>query len=41
MRIVLDTNIFVSAVLKTNSLPFHVVRWTYHHGGLLKSVATE
>jgi putative PIN family toxin of toxin-antitoxin system len=41
MRVVLDTNIFVSAVLKTNSLPFHVVRWIDHHGGLLKSAATE
>jgi putative PIN family toxin of toxin-antitoxin system len=41
MRVVLDTNIFVSAVLKANSLPFHVVRWIDHHGGLLKSAATE
>jgi putative PIN family toxin of toxin-antitoxin system len=41
MRVVLDTNIFVSAILKANSLPFHVVRWINQHGGLLKSTATE
>ena len=41
MRVVLDTKIFVSAVLKANSLPFHVVRWTDQHGGLLQSAATE
>ena len=41
MRIVVDTNVFVSAVLKANSLPFVVVRWIGRHGGLLKSAATE
>jgi uncharacterized protein len=41
MRIVVDTNVFVSAVLKNNSLPFLVVRWIDEHGGLLKSAATE
>jgi len=41
MRIVVDTNVFVSAVLKHNSLPFLVVRWIDEHGGLLKSAATE
>ncbi len=41
MRIVLDTNVFVSAVLKLNSLPFLVVRWSDQHGGLLKSAVTE
>jgi uncharacterized protein len=41
MRIVVDTNVFVSAVLKFNSLPFLVVRWIDEHGGLLKSAATE
>jgi uncharacterized protein len=41
MRVVLDTNVFVSAVLKTNSLPFIAVRWVERHGGLLKSAATE
>jgi predicted nucleic acid-binding protein len=28
MRIVVHTNVFVSAVLKANSLPFIVVRWS-------------
>jgi putative PIN family toxin of toxin-antitoxin system len=41
MRIVLDTNVYVSAVLKLNSLPFLVVRWIDQHGGLLKSAVTE
>ncbi len=43
MRLVVDTNVFVSAALKANSLPFMVVRWLDRRGGplLLKSVATE
>ena len=41
MRIVLDTNVFVSAVLKLNSLPFLVVRWIDQHDGLLKPAVTE
>lgn len=41
MRLVVDTNVFVSAALKRNSLPYHVVRWIERHGGLLKSAATE
>jgi uncharacterized protein len=41
MRIVVDTNVFVSAVLKSASLPFVVVRWIDRNGGLLKSAATE
>jgi uncharacterized protein len=41
MRVVVDTNVFVSAILKFNSLPFLVVRWIDQHGGLLKSVTTE
>jgi putative PIN family toxin of toxin-antitoxin system len=41
MRLVVDTNVFVSAALKDNSLPFFVVRWIERHDGLLKSVATE
>jgi len=41
MRIVVDTNVFVSAVLKSASLPFVVVRWIDQNGGLLKSAATE
>ena len=41
MRVVVDTNVFVSAILKADSLPFRVVRWLLEHGGLLKSAATE
>jgi uncharacterized protein len=41
MRLVVDTNVFVSAALKENSLPFLVVRWIEQYDGLLKSVATE
>ena len=41
MRLVVDTNVFVSAAIKVNSLPFLVVRWIDRHGGLLKSAATE
>jgi len=41
MRVVVDTNVFVSAILKVNSLPFLVVGWIDQHGGLLKSVTTE
>ncbi|HTV45436.1 MAG TPA: putative toxin-antitoxin system toxin component, PIN family [Stellaceae bacterium] len=41
MRIVVDTNVFVSAVLKANSAPFFVVRWIEQNGGLLRSAATE
>jgi uncharacterized protein len=41
MRLVVDTNVFISAVLKADSLPFFVVRWIDEHGGLLKSTATE
>src|SRR5581483_1975485 len=41
MRLVIDTNVFVSAVLKSNSLPFRVVRSVDQQGGLLKSVETE
>lgn len=41
MRLVVDTNVFVSAALKANSLPFIVVHWIDHNGGLLKSAATE
>jgi predicted nucleic acid-binding protein len=39
MRLVVDTNIFVSAALKENS--FLVARWIDQHDGLLKSAATE
>jgi uncharacterized protein len=41
MRVVVDTNVFVSAILKANSIPFLVVRWIDEHDGLLKSAATE
>ena len=41
MRLVVDTNVFVSAALKENSLPFLVARRIDQHDGLLKSAATE
>jgi predicted nucleic acid-binding protein len=41
MRLVVDTNIFVSAALKSESFPASVVRWVDRRGGLLKSEATE
>jgi len=41
MRLVVDTNVFVSAALKSASFPAGVVRWVDRHGGLLKSEATE
>jgi putative PIN family toxin of toxin-antitoxin system len=41
MRLVVDTNIFVSAALKDLSWPGAVVRWLDESGGLLKSAATE
>ena len=40
MRLVVDTNVVVSAALKENSLPFLVARWIDQHDGLLKSAAT-
>jgi putative PIN family toxin of toxin-antitoxin system len=41
MRVVIDTNVFVSAALKQTSMPALAVRVVEQHGGLLKSVATE
>ena len=41
MRVVVDTNVFVSAALKQLSWPGAVVRWLDKFGGLLKSAATE
>jgi len=41
MRLVVDTNVFVSAALKQSSWPAHTVRWVSRYGGLLKRVATE
>ena len=40
MRLVVDTNVFVSAALKESSFPAHTVRWVSLYGGLLKSDAT-
>ena len=41
MRIVVDTNVFVSAALKELSWPGMVVRWVEEFGGLLKTSITE
>src|ERR1700727_1213724 len=41
MRVVVDTNIFVSAALKESSWPGELVRWLDGHDGLLKTAATE
>ena len=41
MRLVVDTNVFVSAALKQSSWPAHTIRWVSQYGGLLKSTATE
>lgn len=41
MRVVLDTNVFVSAALKDESLPTLAVHLVAQRGGLLKSLATE
>jgi uncharacterized protein len=41
MRLVVDTNVFVSAALKQSSWPADTVRWISRYGGLLKSAATE
>jgi predicted nucleic acid-binding protein len=41
MRVVVDTNVFISASLKANSLPFIVVGWIDRNRGLLKSTATK
>jgi predicted nucleic acid-binding protein len=41
MRVVIDTNVFVSAALKQTSMPALAVRVVEQHGRLLKSVATE
>jgi putative PIN family toxin of toxin-antitoxin system len=41
MRLVVDTNVFVSAALKENSVPFLVIRWVDQYDGLLRSAATE
>jgi uncharacterized protein len=41
MRLVVDTNIFVSAALKDSSWPGTVVRWIEESGGFLKTSVTE
>jgi putative PIN family toxin of toxin-antitoxin system len=41
MRLVVDTNVFVSAAIKDSSWPGAVVRWLDRYGGLLKSTVTE
>jgi predicted nucleic acid-binding protein len=40
MRLVVDTNVFVSAALKQGSAPGATIRWLEFHGGLLKTVVT-
>jgi putative PIN family toxin of toxin-antitoxin system len=41
MRLVVDTNIFISAALTQASWPANTVRWLGKYGGFLKSAATE
>ncbi len=41
MRLVFDTNIFVSAALKRHSVPWMAIDIATRHGILLKSSATE
>jgi putative PIN family toxin of toxin-antitoxin system len=41
MRLVVDTNVFVSAAFKELSWPGMVVRWVDKFGGLLKTPAIE
>ena len=41
MRVVVDTNVFVSAALKDQSLPTLAVHLVEERGVLLKSIATE
>jgi predicted nucleic acid-binding protein len=41
MRVVLDTNVLVSAALKQRSMPGMAALLVVRRGGLLKSLATE
>lgn len=41
MRLVVDTNILISAALKSDSAPRHAFRWIERNGLVLKSSATE
>jgi putative PIN family toxin of toxin-antitoxin system len=41
MRLVVDTNVFVSAALKESSWPGETIRWIWKFDGLLKTAVTE
>jgi predicted nucleic acid-binding protein len=41
MRIVVDTNVFISAALKESSWPGAVIRWLDRFGGVLKTAVSE
>jgi putative PIN family toxin of toxin-antitoxin system len=41
MRVVVDTNVIVSAALKATSLARIALSWIDRHSGLLKSIVTE
>lgn len=41
MRVVVDTNVIVSAALKASSLPRLALSWIDRHAIVLKSTATE
>jgi putative PIN family toxin of toxin-antitoxin system len=41
MRVVLDTNVIVSAALKEASWPGETLRWVGRYGGLLKTAITK
>lgn len=41
MRLVVDTNVFISAVLKESSWPGETLRWIVKYGGLLKTALVE
>jgi predicted nucleic acid-binding protein len=41
MRLVVDTNVFVSAALRESSWSAMAVRWLDKYDGLLKSIVTE
>jgi uncharacterized protein len=41
MRVVVDTNVLISAALKADSAPRYAVRWVQRQGIFLKSLATE
>ena len=41
MRLVVDTNVLVSAALKEASWPGNTLRWIARYDGLLKTAVTE